>query len=45
VVVPIFNATSSGGVFLFLHILDNICCHLRYKEQFLNLFGTTKNPG
>jgi hypothetical protein len=28
VVVAACNPTSNGGVFLFLHILDIICCHL-----------------
>jgi hypothetical protein len=28
VVVPACNPTSNGGVFLFLHILASICCHL-----------------
>jgi hypothetical protein len=27
-VVPGCNPTSNGGVFLFLHILANMCCHL-----------------
>ena len=30
VVVPVFNPTSNGEVFLFLHILANICCHLSF---------------
>ena len=30
VVVPAYNPTSNGGVFLFLHILNSICCHLNY---------------
>ena len=25
-----FRPTSSGGVFLFLHIFTNMCCHLRF---------------
>jgi hypothetical protein len=29
VVVPVCNPTSNGGVF-FLHILSNMCCHLRF---------------
>jgi len=29
VVVPACNSTSNEGVFLFLHILANMCCHLR----------------
>ena len=28
VVVPDCKSTSNGGVFLFLHILSSICCHL-----------------
>ena len=27
-VVPVCNPTNNGGVFLFLHILASICCHL-----------------
>jgi hypothetical protein len=30
VVIPVCNLTSNGGVFLFLHILANMCCHLRF---------------
>jgi hypothetical protein len=30
VVVPACHLTSKGGVFLFLHILTSICCHLSY---------------
>jgi hypothetical protein len=30
VVVPACNATSNGRVFLFLHILASICCHLSF---------------
>jgi hypothetical protein len=26
--VPVCNPTSNGGVFLFLHILASMCCHL-----------------
>jgi hypothetical protein len=29
-VVPVCNPTSNGGVFLSLHILSNMCCHLRF---------------
>jgi hypothetical protein len=30
VVVPACNTTNNGGVFLFLHILSSICCHLSF---------------
>jgi hypothetical protein len=30
VVVQACNLTSNGGVFLFLHILASICCHLNF---------------
>jgi hypothetical protein len=30
VVVQTCNPTSNGGVFFFLHILTNICCHLNF---------------
>ena len=30
VVVPAFNPTSNGGVFLFLHILSSICSHVNF---------------
>ena len=30
VVVQACNPTSNGGVFLFLYILANICCHLNF---------------
>jgi hypothetical protein len=30
VVVPACNPTSNGGVFLFLHILASICCHVSF---------------
>jgi hypothetical protein len=30
VVVQACNPTSNGGVFLFLHILASICCHLNF---------------
>ena len=30
VVVPACNPTNNGGVFLFLHILASICCHLNF---------------
>ena len=30
VVVPLCNTTSNGEVFLFLHILSNLCCYLRF---------------
>jgi hypothetical protein len=30
VLVPACNPTSNGGVFLFLHILASICCHLSF---------------
>jgi hypothetical protein len=30
VVVTVCNPTTNGGVFLFLHILTNMCCHLRF---------------
>jgi hypothetical protein len=30
VVVQACNPTSNGGVFLFLHIITSICCHLNF---------------
>jgi hypothetical protein len=30
--LPVCNSTKNGGVFLFLHILSNMCCHLRFRE-------------
>jgi hypothetical protein len=30
VVVQACNPTNNGGVFLFLHILASICCHLNF---------------
>jgi hypothetical protein len=30
VVVLACNPTNNGGVFLFLHILSSICCHLNF---------------
>ena len=30
IIVPACNPTSSGGVFLFFHILISICCHLSF---------------
>jgi hypothetical protein len=27
---PVHNLTSKGGVFLFLHILANMCYHMKY---------------
>jgi uncharacterized membrane protein YccF (DUF307 family) len=30
VVVPACNPTNNGGVFLFLHILTSVCCHLSF---------------
>jgi hypothetical protein len=30
VVVQAYNPTINGGVFLFLHILASICCHLNF---------------
>jgi hypothetical protein len=29
-VVSFSNPSSNGGVFLFLHILLNMCCHLSF---------------
>ena len=33
VVVPAWNPTSNGGVFLFLHIHASICCHLSFWSK------------
>ena len=33
VVVPACNPTSNGKVFLFLHILASICCHLSFRDR------------
>jgi len=30
VTIPACNLTNNGGVFLFLHILTSICCHLSF---------------
>jgi hypothetical protein len=32
-VVPACSSTNNGGVFLFLHILDSICCQLSFRSQ------------
>ena len=29
-VAPVCNPTNNGGIFLFLHILSSICCHLSF---------------
>ena len=42
VIVQACNPTNNGGVFLFLHILASICCHLNFfffKEAFVYFFS------
>jgi hypothetical protein len=33
VVVQAWNPTNNGGVFLFLHNLASICCHLNLDQK------------
>ena len=39
VVVSVCNPTSNGGMFLFLHILSNMCCHLRFWSDWCKVSG------